>query len=528
MKKARAKTLVLIFIGLAILVAAVLFGLHYYYSSHFLPNTVLCLPTAKTPVQVKLDNLTFAQAKDKLAAYETMPEQTVRLYLDEQNFATSSAAFLNLSYDISGTLMRLLDQNNLSTLFTHLFTPVNPALLCDHSNTPDLFYRQASLDEFVNNTATFFNQPVIPPTFTLLDNQEIEIATGTAGLVVDTKQTAANLLANAKLHLFDTALVTTAIPWQFTPEQLATISALVNTPAIEPVLQITDNKVTAFAPATNGVMFDTAAFLNIATMSGTFAIPTTTLYPQKSLAATNDLGIKELIGFGESWYAHSIPGRIHNVALTASKINDILIAPGEEFSFNRALGEVSAATGYKPGYIIQGGRSVLSDGGGVCQVSSTLFRALLDAGVKITRRLPHSYRVSYYEIGNKPGFDATVYSGNVDLRFLNDTPGYILLHTTSDSKNLYMTVALYGTSDGRTTEIINYKQYNARPAPATEYIPDPSLPPGKREQIDWAASGISTSFQNIVRKADGTVLYDDTYVSNYQPWSAKFLVGVEQ
>lgn len=258
----------------------------------------------------------------------------------------------------------------------------------------------------------------------------------------------------------------------------------------------------------------------------TFAIPMANRQAEISLGKTNQLGIKEVIGFGESWYDHSIPGRIDNVALTTSRINNHIIKPGEEFSFNKTLGEVSDKTGFKNAYIIEGGQTKLAPGGGVCQVSSTLFRALLDAGVKITRRLPHAYRVSYYEIGNEPGFDATVYAGNVDLRFINDTPGHILLSCQSDSEKLHMFCKLYGSSDGRTTEIVKYKKWGQVPALPAVYIPDPSLKPGQLKQIDWAASGIKAEFTNLIRDKNGETLREDYYYSHYRPWSAKFLKGI--
>lgn len=248
--------------------------------------------------------------------------------------------------------------------------------------------------------------------------------------------------------------------------------------------------------------------------------------PELALEETNDLGIKERIGFGESYYYHSIPSRIHNVALTTNRVNLTLVAPGEEFSFNEALGDVSAATGFQPAYVIKDGQTMLGDGGGVCQVSSTLFRALLNSGLDITRRLQHSYRVSYYELDSQPGFDATVYSGNVDLRFINDTDHYVLIYSQADSNNLYMTVELYGTSDGRTAEITDYQSWDPRPPLPTQYIPDPSLAPGQLKQIDWSASGIRAKFMHTVRDKDGNIIHQNEYVSNYRPWAAKFLQGV--
>jgi len=248
--------------------------------------------------------------------------------------------------------------------------------------------------------------------------------------------------------------------------------------------------------------------------------------PTLTLEKLNDLGIKELIGYGDSYYAHSIPNRIWNVALTAQKINYSLIAPGEEFSFNRTLGEVSKRTGYRSAYVISGGKTVLGDGGGVCQVSTTVFRAALNAGLNITKRKAHSYRVSYYELNQKPGIDATVYSGDVDLRFINDTPGYILIKTESDSENLYMDVELYGTSDGRTAEILNHKTWDPRSAPPAAYYPTTEIPAGTTKQIDWAVSGIKASFDYVVKDKNGQVIREENFYSNYVPWSSKYLQGI--
>ncbi len=248
--------------------------------------------------------------------------------------------------------------------------------------------------------------------------------------------------------------------------------------------------------------------------------------PEKTLADTNDLGINERIGFGDSYYYHSIPNRIHNVALATSRISDTIVKPGEEFQFNQTLGEVSRRTGFKSAYVISGGRTVLGDGGGVCQVSTTTFRAALNAGLQITTRLGHSYRVSYYEYNNKPGIDATVYAGDVDLRFINDTDHHILIHGETDSDNVYMFIEIYGTSDGRTTEIIDHETWGWQSPPPPQYIDDPSLPPGKTRQIDWAAAGLKAKFTNVVKDKDGNIIRERTYNTNYRPWRAVYLRGV--
>ncbi len=257
-----------------------------------------------------------------------------------------------------------------------------------------------------------------------------------------------------------------------------------------------------------------------------YPLPVEEKNPTKTLGETNTLGIQERIGLGESEYEHSIPGRIHNVSLTADRINNTIVKAGAEFSFNKTLGEVSAATGFAPAYVIRNGRTELGDGGGVCQVSTTLFRSLLNAGLPITKRYAHSYRVSYYELNAKPGIDATVYAGDVDLRFKNDTGHALLIHTETFPKSLYMFVEIYGTSDGRTTEIVDHKTWDFIPAPPPLYQDDPSLPRGVIKQVDFAASGIKASFKNIVKDKNGNIIREDTYFSNYKPWRAIFLRGI--
>jgi vancomycin resistance protein YoaR len=249
--------------------------------------------------------------------------------------------------------------------------------------------------------------------------------------------------------------------------------------------------------------------------------------PAITTDAVNDLGIRELLGRGTSKYQHSIPNRIHNVGITAQRISGVVIAPGETFSFNNVVGDVSGATGYKPAYVIKDGRTVLGDGGGVCQVSTTVFRAALNAGLPILERKAHSYRVAYYEQGSDLGIDSTVFAPSVDLKFKNDTPAHILVQTINDPKKLELTIEIYGTSDGRVAEVSKPEIWGLSSAPAAVYQDDPSLPMGTIKQVDWAAGGAKAKFDYKVTR-NGEVLIQKTFYSTYQPWRAVFLRGVGQ
>jgi len=251
-----------------------------------------------------------------------------------------------------------------------------------------------------------------------------------------------------------------------------------------------------------------------------------TLKPEITLSSINNFGIEELIAEGKSDFTHSIASRIHNLTLAASKFNGVLIPPGKVFSFNETVGEISALTGYQPAYIIKEGKTVLGDGGGVCQVSTTLFRAALNAGLEIIERHPHAYRVSYYENDMKPGFDATVFSPSADLKIKNNTPSYILIETEIDENKNLLYFKLYGKKDNRRIEISQPTIWDVTPPLEPKYQEDPTLKRGVVKQVDFPAWGTKSSFTYKVYLNDKLII-DEKFFSSYRPWQAVFLVGTK-
>ena len=157
-----------------------------------------------------------------------------------------------------------------------------------------------------------------------------------------------------------------------------------------------------------------------------------------------ELEIETLVGSGNSNFAGSPKNRVHNIKIGASKFNGVLIGPNEEFSFNKILGEVGPAQGYLPELVIKENKTIPEYGGGICQVSTTMFRAAVNSGMEILERHPHAFPVRYY---NPQGFDATVYLPSPDLRFKNNTPGYILIQSKIEGTKL--TFEFYGKDDKR-------------------------------------------------------------------------------
>ncbi len=245
---------------------------------------------------------------------------------------------------------------------------------------------------------------------------------------------------------------------------LKNLSSQINVPVQEPLLEIKDGKVAQFTPPQDGLTADLYAstFAAIAALEGNRATSTlavSTIYPTNSLAATNDYGINELVARGQSAFKGSPKNRRHNIQVGVSKVNGVLIAPGEEFSFNKYLGPVEESEGFLPELVIKRTGTVPELGGGLCQVSSTVFRAAINAGLPITQRRNHSYAVQYYA---PQGTDATIYPGVIDLKFKNDTPGHLLLWAHFKDKDTLI-YELYGTKDTREVTVYTPTQYDRKP-----------------------------------------------------------------
>lgn len=237
-------------------------------------------------------------------------------------------------------------------------------------------------------------------------------------------------------------------------------------------------------------------------------------------ATAAELGITELITETTTWFYGSSDARKHNIARAAANFFGIVVAPGEEFSFNRYLGSISEADGYEEGFIIIGGRTFRGIGGGVCQVSTTLYQTAFWAGFPITERWEHGYLVGYYNDGEGPGMDATVYSPIVDFRFINNTPHYLLIENYYNTEFESLTFKFYSTSMGRRVVKEGPVWSNIVPAPTPDqdqWVYDPNVPPGTVQQVDWAVEGADISVRRIVYNFNDEVILDDTFNSHYIP-----------
>ena len=244
----------------------------------------------------------------------------------------------------------------------------------------------------------------------------------------------------------------------------------------------------------NGTKLDNdRSVINIITAlaqgQSTVELVLTTYEPEITLEKAFLLGIKKLLGSGVSNFVGSSHARINNIKIGSAVFNGTVLSPGDEFSFNSALGPVDGENGYKRELVIKNNKLIPEFGGGLCQVSTTVFRAAVNAGLPIVERHPHSLPVRYY---NPQGFDAAIYPEVSDLKFKNDTPGHLLIQ--GEVLGSTLSFEIYGSDDDRKVTVEGPHTY--------ESSPDGSL---------------KTWLKRVITRSDGSQKKDMFYSSYKSP-----------
>lgn len=238
------------------------------------------------------------------------------------------------------------------------------------------------------------------------------------------------------------------------------------------------------------------------------------------------LGVTQLVAEQTTYFYGSSASRIQNIVAAAEQFHGVLVAPGEIFSMANILSDISLENGFAEALIIYGGRTIKGVGGGVCQVSTTLFRTVFFGGFPVIERYSHAYRVTYYEMDRSgakdarlAGLDAAVFFPLVDFKFQNDTPYWLLMETYVNVQARTITWKFYSTSDGRSVTWDTTGPYNTVPPKPTVFEENPELKEGELEQVDYSAEGADVSVSRTVWR-NGQIYFSDEFRTYYQPWSA--------
>lgn len=218
-----------------------------------------------------------------------------------------------------------------------------------------------------------------------------------------------------------------------------------------------------------------------------------------------------------STYYTGIRNRRDNIVLAARRIDGTLLKAGEIFSYNKVVGPRDSAAGFKEAPQYVHGKHVMGEGGGICQVSSTLFNAALLASLKIVQRQNHSMPVGYLRHGR----DATASYGSIDMQFQNDTAAPIFIRSSTSGGLLHFT--LWGKRiPGREVSLVKGKEVNL--GSPVETHPDPHLAAGRRIVEERGSPGISVTWTRII-KDNGQVVKREAFRSHYTAFPTIVAVG---
>lgn len=377
-------------------------------------------------------------------------------------------------------------------------TQVEPVLRVN----PDYPYTHIIFNEIFRDYET----PATQTTFDITDTG-ITVHKGIAGLAFD-REKASDLLL-------------TAIAAEANPLPEGTVSDPLNLhvdlepcPPDEPdwqalSAQLTEAPVDAYLdkethqiiPARNGQLLDTVQAAQLYASAGegsTFTIPLMVQEPQMTTRAFEEALFRDILGETSSKVSGS-SNRRKNVALCAQKLDEVILLPGEIFSFNEVVGERTKAAGFTSAPSFLNGQTVNTVGGGVCQASSTLYGAVLRSGLKVTQRSPHTYAVGYVPDGQ----DAAVSYGTLDFCFENTSAWPVCIE--AEYQDNVLSVQLFGTNeDGSRVEpesiCLSTTEYS------TVYQADPSVERGTTKESVTPYTGREVETYRRVYDADGNLV----------------------
>ncbi len=313
-------------------------------------------------------------------------------------------------------------------------------------------------------------------------------------------------------------------------DYLIKIAAIVDTPAQDAKFNVENGKVIEWQSSEDGFVININETLEeiekniLNNKKQKIDLVLAVKKSQLTNESVNNMGIRELIAVGESNFRGSPWNRRHNIKTGAEALNGLLIAPNEEFSLLKVLGDIDAASGYLPELVIKEGKTIPEYGGGLCQIGTTVFRLAINAGLPITERRNHSYRVGYYE---PAGTDATIYDPWPDFKFINDNKNYLLLQTRIEGNKLIF--EFWGTNDGRQVATTTPVIYNIVKPGEPEYIETDELKPGEKKRIEHAHNGADAYFKRIISWPQDITreTIEETWSSHYVPWRERWMVGID-
>lgn len=468
---------------------------------------------------IDVSNLSVEDAKSKLSSIvnEYISKEITLKYGDFSKTLVPSQ--FNVNFDVDSAVQTAYSIGRSGNVFENNFAILN-ALLNSNNIGQNMEYDSELLDALLLELNNELPGRMENSGY-YVDGTSLIIDSGKEGVNVDT-EVLANRIAKA-LNDINNQDIVIEIPVVNVAPSPIDLDAIYNEVHKDPVDAYYTTDPYVVHPSSTGLDFDISmdeAREMLKTYQEEYTIPLKVTYPSVS---TNDIGSEAFPDFLSSFrtsFTSSNSNRSTNIRLCSEKINGTVLMPGETFSFNQVVGKRTPEAGFKPATAYSGGKVVQEYGGGICQVSSTLYNAVLYANLEITERTNHGYKPSYVD----PGLDATVSWGGPDFKFTNnrDYPIRIVCDTSNKILNIY----IYGLKRDTDYKVVLDAQYVSTVYFKTVYQKDSSLASGQSRVIQSGSNGCKTATYKYLYDANGTLVSSECISRDtYNPHNKIVAVG---
>lgn len=448
---------------------------------------------------VDVSSLTIEEAKQKLNEYiQSKADKTITLVHNDFS-GTVTLSQLNIDFDIDNAVSEAYTYGRSGNIFENNFQVLD-IMYYKKNITPKL----SQNDEIINKLATNLNQNFtdlfLDPSY-YIDASNLIIVNGKDGIATDEKGLLNELILSLEKSLEDDIVIDVPVlPVSAKPVDIDTIYKEVHKDPTD-AYYMTDPYIVY--PSSTGIDFNISledVKKMLQTEQEQYTIPLKTLYPKVS---TNDIGVEafpNLLSEFSTSFASSNSNRSTNISLAAAKINGIVLMPGDTFSYNQTVGQRTTSAGFKSAPAYLNGQVVQETGGGICQVSSTLYNAVLYANLEIVERQNHTFKPTYV----KPGLDATVSWGGPDFKFKNnrDYPIKIVTDTSGKIVRTY----IYGLKKDSDYVVKLRADYLSTVYPKTVTNYTSSLAKGVKRTVSGGSSGCKTATYKILYDQSGNYI----------------------
>lgn len=468
---------------------------------------------------IDVSNLSVEDAKSRLSSIvnEYISKEITLKYGDFSKTLVPSQ--FNVNFDVDSAVQTAYSIGRSGNVFENNFAILN-ALLNSNNIGQNMEYDSELLDALLLELNNELPGRMENSGY-YVDGTSLIIDSGKEGVNVDT-EVLANRIAKA-LNDINNQDIVIEIPVVNVAPSPIDLDAIYNEVHKDPVDAYYTTDPYVVHPSSTGLDFDISmdeAKEMLKTYQEEYTIPLKVTYPSVS---TNDIGSEafpDLLSSFRTSFTSSNSNRSTNIRLCSEKINGTVLMPGETFSFNQVVGKRTPEAGFKPATAYSGGKVVQEYGGGICQVSSTLYNAVLYANLEITERTNHGYKPSYVD----PGLDATVSWGGPDFKFTNnrDYPIRIVCDTSNKILNIY----IYGLKRDTDYKVVLDAQYVSTVYFKTVYQKDSSLASGQSRVIQSGSNGCKTATYKYLYDANGTLVSSECISRDtYNPHNKIVAVG---